>query len=74
MSPHDQMIDEILDAHQAVADAEAEVTDRVAHRAHLVQQALDAGAGAQPIADALGVARSRVYQMAKSNYADKRRK
>lgn len=64
MSSADQQIDDILAAHEAVADAEREVTERVAYRAHLVKQALADGVGAQPIADALGVARPRVYRLA----------
>ncbi|MGQ7788910.1 hypothetical protein [Nesterenkonia sp. K-15-9-6] len=64
MSAADEQIDAIMNAHAAVADAEREVSERVAYRAHLVRQALDSGVGAQPIADALGVARPRVYRLA----------
>ncbi|GAB3192214.1 helix-turn-helix domain-containing protein [Nesterenkonia suensis] len=61
----DRLIDEVIAAHEAVAAAEQEVTEKVAERAMVVQSALDRGAGSQAIADALGVDRSRVYRLAK---------
>lgn len=64
----------ILAAHQGIADAEAQVKRLVADRARLIQEAMAAGVAAKDIADALNVDRSRVYRMAKNNYADKRRK
>lgn len=64
----------ILSAHQGIADAEARVKQLVADRARFIQEAMADGVSAKDIADALNVDRSRVYRMAKNNYADKRRK
>jgi FixJ family two-component response regulator len=58
-------IDDVYDAHQACEQAARDMEAAVAERARVVRAALAAGAGAQPIADALEVSRQRVYQMAK---------
>lgn len=69
----DQTLDEVLAAHEAVAEAERLVTERVAERAETVTRAMAAGVGVRRIAEALGVDRSRVYRIAARNYADRRR-
>jgi len=63
MADRDELIHEVLDAQDAVAKAEQSVRDAIQTRAEAVKQALDAGCGAQPIADALDVGRHRIYQM-----------
>ncbi|WP_309080261.1 hypothetical protein [Zhihengliuella sp.] len=61
----DQLVDDVLTAHERVAEAEQEVRDRVALRAAAVKAAIDGGAGATNLARALGVSRARIYDMAK---------
>lgn len=63
MADRDELIDDVMVAQEKVAEADQEVRDAIAMRAHAVAQALKAGCGAQPIAEALGVGRHRVYQM-----------
>lgn len=63
MADRDELIHQVMDAQDAVADAEQTVRDAIQTRAEAVKQALDAGCGAQSIADALGVGRHRIYQM-----------
>lgn len=63
MTSHDELIDDVLTAQKQVKDAEDELTQRIRDRADAIRVALDAGAGAQPIAEALGLSRHRVYQM-----------
>lgn len=58
-----KLIDDVLAAQQAVAEAEQKVKLAITARAETVRAALDEGIGAQPVADALGVRRHRVYQM-----------
>ena len=63
MTDHDGLIDAVLTAQEKVKDAEEVLAQRILDRGEAVRVALDAGTGAQPIADALGLSRHRVYQM-----------
>ena len=63
MSSHDEMIDDVLTAQERVQAAEEDLRQAILDRGEAVRVALDAGAGAQPIATALGLSRHRIYQM-----------
>lgn len=63
MTSHDELIDNILTAQEKVKAAEDDLRQAILDRGESVRVALDAGTGAQPIADALGLSRHRVYQM-----------
>ena len=63
MTDHDALIDGVLTAQEQVKAAEAALQQAILDRGEAVRAALDAGAGAQPIAAALGLSRHRVYQM-----------
>lgn len=63
MTSHDELIDAVLTAQEQVKAAEEVLAQRILDRGEAVRAALDAGAGAQPIAAALGLSRHRVYQM-----------
>lgn len=63
MVDRDELIHEVMEANDSVAAANESVTEAVRTRAHAVKLALDAGCGAQPLANALGVSRHRIYQM-----------
>lgn len=69
MNP-DEAVAEAVRAHRALAAAQARWAEDERYMkgdlAHAVQAALDARAGAQNIAAALGVSRARVYQLARS--------
>lgn len=65
---HDELIDQIVHGHEAVAEAEQRVNDLSAERREFVQAALAANVGAQAIADALNVSRPRVYKLASKDY------
>lgn len=64
----DEAVEEAVRAHRALAAAQARwAEDEQAMKgdlAHAVRSALDARAGAENIAAALGVSRARVYQLA----------
>ena len=63
MTDHDELIDGVLTTQEQVKAAEAALQQAILDRGEAVRAALDAGAGAQPIAAALGLSRHRVYQM-----------
>lgn len=63
MSSQDEMIDDVLTAQERVQAADEDLRQAILDRGESVRVALDAGTGAQPIADALGLSRHRVYQM-----------
>ena len=63
MTDYDALIDGVLTAQEQVKAAEDVLAQRILDRGEAVRVALDAGVGAQPIADALGLSRHRVYQM-----------
>lgn len=63
MADRDALIDEVLQAQEKVQEANDVVTQAIRDRAEAVKAALESGCGAQPLADALGVKRHRVYQM-----------
>lgn len=66
-------LSEILKAHKSIAAHEKEVARLVSARAVAIREAMAAGVSVKDIADQLNVDRSRVYRMAKHNYADRRR-
>jgi len=62
---HDERISEIVEAHQESTRLNQELHDAAHHRNRLVREAIAAGVPVIPIAQALGVDRQRVYQMAR---------
>lgn len=63
MSSKQQFIDNVVAASEAIEQAQEAVTAAIADRADAIRAALDAGVGATPIAQALGVTRHRIYHM-----------
>ena len=64
----DELIGQIMKKDAEVKETEAALDHLYAERRELVQQALAAGAGAQELAESLGVSRQRVYKIARKEY------
>ncbi|MDP9903238.1 hypothetical protein [Arthrobacter bambusae] len=64
MNP-DELIDKIMTAHEEALRLQSEQLEAVQRRRELIRDAAQRDVSMQAIADALGVDRQRVYQMAK---------
>lgn len=62
----DQLVSDALAAHEASLAAQAIMQEQANLRNELILKALEAGAGAIAVAEAFGVERQRIYQMAKA--------
>lgn len=61
----DELVGEIMAAHQEAIDAQDAMRAAAQRRAALIRQAAGSDVSMQAIADALGMSRQRVYQMVK---------
>lgn len=64
MSNHDELIDQIISLTEDITSRQAGIDDLHAERRQAIAQALSAGVGAQPLANALGISRQQVYKLA----------
>lgn len=60
----EQLIDQILSLTADIEERQECLDELHAQRRGLITQALKAGAGAQPLASALGISRQQVYKLA----------
>lgn len=61
----DELIDAALEAHRESIRLQTAMREAAARRDDAVREAIEAGVPVKPLAEALGVDRQRIYQMAR---------